>query len=58
MMRTETAKRWGGSTTVPLTGFLVLNRKYVIQDAEVNGEKCILIKEDKYVPKLQVKKET
>lgn len=54
MIKTEIAKKWGGSITLSLTGFLTLNKKYIIQDAEINGEKCVLIKEDKYIPKLEI----
>lgn len=49
MIRTETAKRYGGTTVIPLTGFVEINKKYIVQDAEINGEKCIIIKEDKGV---------
>jgi len=53
MIRTETAKRYGGTVVVPLTGFLDVNKRYIIQDAEIDGERCIIIKEDKGIKKLK-----
>ena len=29
------------------TGFIELGKKYIVQDAEWNGEKCLVITEDK-----------
>ncbi len=47
MIKTETAKKWGGTVTIPLTAFLEENKKYVIQDAEFNNENVVIIREDK-----------
>jgi len=53
MIRTETAKRYGGTVIVPLTSFLDVDKKYVIQDAEIDGDKCVIIKEYKGAEKLK-----
>lgn len=47
MIRTEIAKRWGGSITIPLTAFLEETKKYIVQDAEFNNENVIVIREEK-----------
>lgn len=49
MIRTETAKKYGGTKAIPLTefDFIVPEKRYVIQDADIDGEKCIIIREDK-----------
>lgn len=49
MIRTETAKKYGGTKAIPLTDFvfIVPDKRYVVQDAEIDGEKCLIIKEDK-----------
>ncbi len=52
LIRTETAKKWGGTVTLPLTDFLEINQKYIIQEADIDGERCIIIKEDKGITKL------
>ena len=43
----ETAKRWGGTVTIPMTAFLEENKRYVIQNAKLNDENVIVIKESK-----------
>lgn len=49
MIRTQAAKKYGGTNAMPLTefSFIVPEKLYVVQDAEINGEKCIIIREDK-----------
>ena len=49
MIRTEKAKKYGGTKAIPLTefSFIVPEKRYVIFDAQIQGEKCIVIKEDK-----------
>lgn len=54
MIRTETAKRYGGTVVVPLTGFLDVDKKYVVQDAEIDGDKCVIIREYKGAEKLKL----
>lgn len=49
-IRTVTAKRYGGTLVIPLTDFehfLHKDNKYIVQDAEWNGQKCLVIIEDK-----------
>ncbi len=54
MIRTETAKRYGGTIVISLTGFLDVNKRYVVQDAEIDGDKCVIIKEYKGIEKLKL----
>lgn len=51
MIRTETAKKYGGTTAIPLTefNFIIPEKNYVVQDAEINGDKCIIIKAEKEI---------
>ena len=47
MIKKETAKKWGNSITIPLTSFLEENKRYTVQDAKLNNEKVVVIKESK-----------
>lgn len=49
-IKTITAKRYGGTLVIPLTDFehfVHKEKEYIVQDAEWNGEKCLVITEDK-----------
>lgn len=56
MIRTETAKKYGGTKAIPLTefSFIVPEKKYIIQDAEIDGNKCIIITEEKDAKKFKL----
>ena len=45
MIKTETAKKYGGTKAIPLTefDFIVPEKRYIIQDAEIDNEKCLII---------------
>lgn len=49
MIRTETAKMYGGTKAIPLSvfDFIIPEKRYVIQDANIDGEDCIIIRKDK-----------
>lgn len=56
MIKSETAKKYGGTKAIPLTefDFIVPEKRYIIQDAEIDNEKCIIIKEEKEVKKFKL----
>lgn len=49
MIRTEKAKKYGGTKAIPLSefDFIVPEQEYIIQDVEIDGEHCLVIKKDK-----------
>jgi hypothetical protein len=56
-IKMEIAKKWGGTITIPMTSFLEENKRYVIQDAKLNDEDVVIIKESKDNDKLMLKTE-
>lgn len=55
----DTAKKWGGSTIIPLTGYVVEGNKYIIKKGMVNidgkDRNCVVIFDlDKSIPNIRV----
>jgi hypothetical protein len=53
MMKTDRAKKWGGSVTMSLTDFLEEGRLYDIFDAVVDGDRVVIIRSSK-IPRVKI----